>query len=221
MKIAVFGGCLTRGIASWYDDTGAIQCKKIEPNICMFLQEKCGCPVLNYGMRRSGVHYTGNVRFPNEEHANPLNSIQNRVLNTNLKGVTHVIVWASTNDYGKSVTAEHYKTAIESIINYIKGLRIKLLFITPSPRYSFKGDPTTTGFDHKNLTGLSLNDYTDIIINTSDTKQVSYIDFRSQPYVTDDNHRHTLPDGLHPTPEINQSWLEWIYYNILNFINDY
>jgi hypothetical protein len=84
-------------------------------------------------------------------------------------------------------------------------LKIKLLFITPAPRYSFKGDPTTTGFDHKNLAGLSLNDYTNIIINTCNTKKVSYVDFRSQPYVTDDNHRHTLPDDLHPTPEINQS----------------
>ena len=92
MKVALFGGCVPRGICSFYSSDGKVECRKERLSLSAYLANKFNCEVIDHSMRRSGLHPSGNVPFPNEKVANPENSVQWKIRNANLSGITHVIV---------------------------------------------------------------------------------------------------------------------------------
>lgn len=220
MKIALFGGCVPRGVCSFYSSTGEVEFIKNKYSLAVCLQDKFGTTVLDYSMRRSGLHHSGNIPFPNETMANPSNSVENKIKTHNLDGVTHMIVWAPSNDYGAGVKLEDYLKALDSIIEFVTNKGIKLVFITSPCRYQYKKEYIPSGcYTKTNSSGLSLNDYADAVIQKCLSSNIPCIDFRKQTVVTDDNNRETMPDALHPTPEISKEWNDFIYNNIINFIH--
>lgn len=230
MKIIMFGDCIIRGICSYYLKNGKTNADKFEKgNIPEKISKYFNCQCVNAGMRRSGMCRSGNTKFPNEEKANPLNSIVERIEMTDLSEYTHLIVFGGTNDYGnnakfgfrKDKDKNCFKGAIAHVIDHLKENypNLKIYFLTPTQRYTYKKKIVNcTGgcYNFPNKHNHSLGDYCQAIVDICKDNNIPCLDFREFKEITDDNWRELFPDALHPSIKFREKITEFI----INFLKD-
>ncbi len=102
-------------------------------------------------------------------------------------GYDVVFICGGTNDYGGNVSQSVFTAAYQTVVDTLKANNTEVVACSPVYRTSKTGP---------NTQGLTLQDYSDIIKNVAEAKEIKYIDLYT---LTNDGTFITYcPDGLHP-----------------------
>lgn len=105
--------------------------------------------------------------------------------------IDHAVILSGTNDYGSSVTAANFRTAVQNTLDYALTRTGYILVITPIRR---------TNGETPNSAGMKLSDYSAIIKEECASRSIPCVDGYDIAINPNNNTQKTrfIPDGLHP-----------------------
>lgn len=204
-NVIAFGDCIPRGVIS----LDSVKTKKIDRSdgIIGEIMHITHTNISNHCIRRSGLCRSGCNKFPNEEKANPNNSVIHQVLNTDLSDYDTVIIFMSSNDWGLNapfgaITSTNdctYCGALNKLFSYLSQLNKKIFCVTCLYRSSYGNKYTRNAWKCINKYGYSLNLFCDTFIQKCKDYEFPVLDLRQYKDINVDTYKTTLLDSLHPT----------------------
>lgn len=186
-KVFCFGDSITAGVGA--SALFHMDWHKMNPNLQFY----------NYGIGSTGyvLEWTGDVVSgggvigDGSTHTENGNNNVLKVMQSITGSMPNICIFAGTNDFGNNIPIADFRTAVQNTLDYALTKTAKVFVITPIKREW----ATST-----NSLGLSLKDYSDVIIEECESRGIVYFDgykIGIDPSVST-NKTAFAPDGLHP-----------------------